>query len=99
MDDVAVDVEQAGAVRLLVDQVVGPDFVVEGARLWHVVTCHSFVVCSVLDGPWREEKGAGPRNMNKKKAGQRRPFWTHWTWPSGCYLDSASASTSVSWPP
>ena len=35
VDDMAVDVEQRGAVRLLVDQVVGPDLVVEGTRLGH----------------------------------------------------------------
>jgi hypothetical protein len=32
---VAVDIDQAGAVRLLVHQVVLPDLVVEGARLGH----------------------------------------------------------------
>jgi hypothetical protein len=32
VDDVAVDVEQTGAVRLLVDQVIGPNLVVESAR-------------------------------------------------------------------
>ncbi len=31
VDEVAVDIDQAGAVRLLIDQMVGPDFVVEGA--------------------------------------------------------------------
>jgi hypothetical protein len=31
VDEMAVDVEQAGAVRLLIDHVVVPDLVVEGA--------------------------------------------------------------------
>ncbi len=35
VDEVAVDVDQAGAVRLLVHQVVFPDLVVEGTRLGH----------------------------------------------------------------
>ena len=35
MHEVAVDIDQAGAVGLLVDQVVVPDLVVEGARLCH----------------------------------------------------------------
>ena len=35
MDEVAVDVEQAGAVRLLVDQMVVPDLVVEGPGFRH----------------------------------------------------------------
>jgi len=38
MDDVAVDVEQAGAVRLLIDQMVGPDLVVKRARFHRVST-------------------------------------------------------------
>ena len=35
MHEMAVDIDQAGAVRLLVDQMVVPDLVVEGARLGH----------------------------------------------------------------
>src|SRR5262249_52231705 len=33
--EVAVDIDEAGAVRLLVDQMVVPDLVVKGARLGH----------------------------------------------------------------
>jgi hypothetical protein len=35
MHEVPVDIDQAGSIRLLVDQVVVPDFVVEGTRLGH----------------------------------------------------------------
>ena len=35
MHQMAVDIDQAGAVRLLVHQMVVPDLVVEGARLRH----------------------------------------------------------------
>jgi hypothetical protein len=50
MDDVPVDVEQAGAVRLLVDQMIGPDLVVEGARLGHGVTRYSVKLGMFLIG-------------------------------------------------
>jgi hypothetical protein len=36
MDEVAVDVEKARPVILLIDDVVVPDLVIEGARLSHV---------------------------------------------------------------
>ncbi len=35
MDQMAVDIDQAGAVRLLVDQMIVPDLVVKGARFRH----------------------------------------------------------------
>ena len=47
--EVPVDIEQAGAVRLLVDQVVVPDLVVEGAGLCHGFgSCHAAVIAATL---------------------------------------------------
>jgi hypothetical protein len=37
MDEVTVDIQKAGAVRLRIDDVVVPDLVVEGARLGHLL--------------------------------------------------------------
>ena len=47
MDEMPVDVEQAGAVRLLVDHMVVPDLVVEGAGLGH----HEVPVTRTLSAP------------------------------------------------
>src|SRR5688572_4875107 len=61
MDEMAVDVEQAGAIRLLVDHVVVPDLVVEGAGL-----CH----CSILSRGWQvfnHSRGGGKAAANAKR--------------------------------
>jgi hypothetical protein len=44
MDEVAVDIDEAGAVRLLIDQMVGPDFVVEGTRIGHAENSSPFAI-------------------------------------------------------
>ena len=47
--EVAVDIEEAGSVRLLVDQMVVPDLVVQGAWLGHG-SCHLIVIARFLEG-------------------------------------------------
>src|SRR5262249_37753833 len=53
-----VDVDQAGAVRLLVHQMVVPDLVVEGARFGHCRSCRCAVLCLITR---RAEKKCRPR--------------------------------------
>jgi hypothetical protein len=49
MDEMAIDIDQAGAVLLLLDDVIVPDLVIEGAR----ASCHWFFLTT-------REKGGRP---------------------------------------
>src|SRR3974390_89589 len=61
MHQVAVDIDQAGSIRLLIHQMVLPDLVVEGTRLGHLnVSNCSDGLSSVRRA---QEKGAGQRPL------------------------------------
>ena len=93
MDDMPVDVEQAGAVGLLVDQMVGPDLVVERARLHaNVLSRTEWMRAAALARPvsgWLGKRGLdGRRSRPKKRPGRRTwiaparspGLWNHSTW-------------------
>jgi hypothetical protein len=50
MDEVAIDIEQAGAVRLLVDQMIVPDLVMQGARLGHFFVLSGNSIAALSSG-------------------------------------------------
>ena len=63
MDDVPVDVDEARAVRLFVDQMVGPDLVVEGAWLCHVLSLPAITnTCATFNRSRAQRKGP-PRRL------------------------------------
>src|ERR1700692_2546040 len=64
----AIDVDQAGAVRLLVDQMVFPDLVVESARLthqrsWRLRSCS---LCALSNG-FPEQGKVARRRTSKQR--------------------------------
>jgi hypothetical protein len=70
MNEVAVDIEEGGAVRLLIDQVVVPDLVVEGfSGSWLRSTKFGKDCVSVLQAPASHPSDASSRAKNR--AGRR----------------------------